>query len=431
MNASEQSILNHAMSGRRLSRREIIVAKTLQHLPHLGLSIPGRRRSSEQKDRKVGEDETELVVDSAIGASPVHLTELPAQNHTPTFSTILKADELGTNAPVSACDSDESPSVLATPYSGLEATTRSSAISIADFLNSREPVGASDTHESPSARYAPGSGLETTSSFPAISNEEVLGLNEPVVASTTYKGPSALLTRPPKLSRKRSLFALVPKMFRPRSRCTTSQHGRLPDSPPVLVLNPMALEELWTCPDYFFKRQMPSRGINPQCKYYEDRSSMDEIFYLDMEESRTSPGLMVCMRRGPQYMYGAVDTEVLATTSCAVELEGSPLLPSYSTPTPPPSRPKLLPSSLSIHCDPEEIERDTFTNPFDVDREEEEEREDLTEPHMSPDDSSFSETDSIATELSLHAETGISTRIKRAMRFASDEDCERRHSLPL
>jgi len=126
--------------------------------------------------------------------------------------------------------------------------------------------------------------------------------------------------------------------------CEPLQDERRPDTPPTLELNPIALEELWSCPDYFFKQQMPSSGIDPTCKHHEDRSSMDEIFHLDLEEEIMS---------GP------------------VELEGTPLLPAYSSLSihcdPDQIDGDDFSDSLSIHGDPEQIERDTFVDPFQWD----------------------------------------------------------------
>jgi len=405
MNFIEESIPEHAMAGRRLSRRGNLVVKTLQHLPHLSLNIPGRRRSSEDKNTKVGEDKSKVVIDSAIGSAPVHLTERPAQEFATIFSTISKADESEASKPISGRDADKSPSTLAIPRPALEITTPPSTVPVADFLGSSEPIGVLTTGESRSAFYTRYSGLGATSNLPAILSTDVNGSSEPIVALVNCESPSAIPTSSPRHLRRHSLLSLVPKVLRPRSpkSPTSLQHGRIPDTPGTLELNPVALEELWTCPDYFFKQNMPGRVINPKCKHHEDRSSMDEIFYLDVEESWTSPGLMVCTRRRPQYMYGAVD----------------PLLPAYSPPTAPLSSSTLASSSLSIHCDPEQIERETFADPFDFDREEGEERG----------DSSGMDTDSVRTDASLERETDIRTHAKRAVVFSSREDCTRRHSL--
>jgi len=319
-----------------LSKGKSSVDKAIQHLPHLDLSIPMRRRSSASENAEVGEDKVEVVVDSAIGSPPASLTELPAQQSAPQFSTISEADALGARESSRACDTSENPSTLATTSSTVEHLARNPAISMADFL----------------------------------------GLSEPVGAATVCESTSAPLASPRRRSRRSSLFLLLPKALRPSLSTSheSLQHGRIPDSPPTLELNPMALEELWGCPDYFFKQQMPSSGIDPTCKHHEDRSSMDEIFHLELEETTPDP----------------------------IELEGTPLLPAYSPPTPHLSRPQLVASSLETHCDAEQIERDTFSDPFHSDGEEEEERDDRegSSEHACENSCMGTDSDSIRSGLS-------------------------------
>lgn len=336
MHVFEQSILHHAMVGRRLSKAESLVDKVIQHLPYLGSSISNRRRSSAFENAKVGEDNVKVVVDSAIGSPPASLTEHPAQNSAPKLSTISKADALGARKSSSADGTGEIPSTVATTPSAMDYVAPTSAISMADSLGSSGPVDA----------------------------------------STVCESPSAPLTSPRRHSRRSSLRALIPKVFRSGSptSCNSPQHDRIPDTPPTLELNSMALEELWGCPEYFFKQQMPSSGVDPTCRHHEDRSSMDEIFHLELEETTPEP----------------------------VELEGTPLLPAYSSLSIPGDPEQIdgdnFSDSLSIHGDPEQIERDTFIDPFHSDGEEEgDDGEGSTEAPQHAYDSSYVDPDSDST----------------------------------
>lgn len=363
-----QPIPDHATSGRRMGRRKSLL-DFLRYPPHLDISLPGRRRSSERKDAKEKEV-SPILVDSAIEMVTAPFTAGPTQEHTAAppsnSSTVLTGEAEHSNATTS-----DNTSRLLTPPNTLESSV---PISVASEMSDA-------------------------------------GASEPSSAPITGDMPAVPLTSSPR-SRRKSMFGLFSKIIRLRS--PRSFASRILDSPPALVLDPAAFDELFPCPEYFpFEQEMSWTRAPHVYRPYHKRDSVEEIFHLDLEESRTSSGLMS----------GTLGTEATAT----IEDDATDLfdLPHHAPRTTATSRPGLESSALSTNCLPEEVERETFTDPFSSDD------EDSEEPYLSAHGSIDADTDSDDSEISLARETTIRAHIKRAMLLSSLEDCRRRHSLAL